>query len=88
MKEHKVIQIEQSELDNFLEKTSEKLVLANFRSREVTSSVVCEILGVTAQTIHNYVKSSKLIPVNPGSGKHYFRLSDVLGVYMRKTNKN
>jgi len=84
MTEHKVIQVEEKDLDGFFERACKKMLLDCFSAREVYTDVVCAILGVTERTIYNYVSDGKMTPLNPGGGKYKFSLADVLAHYMLK----
>jgi hypothetical protein len=75
-----VIQVNQNDLDVFLNKAVERFLKEKYSLVEVYTDVACAIWGVTERTAYNYVKDGKIIPLNQGSSKYRFRLSDVLNL--------
>ena len=77
-----IYQLNEQDLDQILEKKLSKIqkesAFAKFYHKLVGTSTVCDILGVSNVTVCHYVKDKKLVPTNLGSGKHLFRLSEVL----------
>jgi hypothetical protein len=51
---------------------------------QITTSVVAEILCACPQTVLNMAKDGRLNPINPGSSKLRFNLSEVLEYKLRK----
>jgi hypothetical protein len=51
---------------------------------EITTPSVAEILAVCPQTVLNMAKDGRLTPVNKGSSKLRFHLSEVLEYKLRK----
>jgi len=78
--------VSKADLDALLQKASEEILLSRYCSREVSTSTAAEVLGVTTQTVNARVRTGKLLPVNPGSSKYRFRLSDILQIEKHKTN--
>lgn len=78
MTQQTIIQLNESDFDNRLKDISKKMLLENCYSRKISTPAVAEILGVTTQTVSLRVRNGKLLPLNPGSSKYWFRLSDVL----------
>ena len=75
---YKIIQIQQDDLNAFLQKAGEDILLSRYYSRIVTTSTAAEVLGVTTQTINSRVRGGSLRPINPDSSKYRFRLSDIM----------
>lgn len=53
-------------------------VLNKFNGVKVSSKTVCEILGITNQTLSAYVKYEVVKPLNPGSSKLEFDLRTII----------
>lgn len=52
----------------------------NTQKEEVSTKEVAEILGVTEQTIYNYVRNGEIVPTNPDwkiDGTYYFLIEDI-----------
>jgi excisionase family DNA binding protein len=52
---------------------------------EITTPTVAEVLRVSSQTVLNMAKDGRLNPLNAGSSKLRFRLSEVLEYKLKKT---
>lgn len=79
-----VYEIDRSELQAALSAAMAKLVkeqiLDKFSMCYVHSSTVCDIWGITLQTLSSYIKSGMVTPINKGSSKHLFNLADILAM--------
>jgi len=77
-----LLQLKEADLDKVLDKKLSQIqkqsAFSKFYHKLVSTSVVCEIHDVTNVTVSHWVRDRKLTPVNLGSGKHLFRLSEVL----------
>jgi excisionase family DNA binding protein len=51
---------------------------------EITTPTVAEVLSVSTQTVLNMSKDGRIKPINPGSSKLRFRLSEVLEYKLKK----
>ncbi|MDR0714595.1 MAG: helix-turn-helix domain-containing protein [Bacteroidales bacterium] len=94
MKTKTIIEVDQDELysaiesivDSRLSAINEDLWYARFSGERVRSPSACDILKISAQTLSNWVRADKIRPLNIGSSKYEFRLSDILRLRLSKIN--
>lgn len=67
-------------LSDALAKLTREQILDKFSLCYVHSSTVCDIWGITLQTLSSYIKSGIVTPINKGSSKHLFNLADILAM--------
>jgi len=78
MQQTTLIQVNQSDLEEFFAQKAKDVIVEKYAAVEVGVATVCEIWNVSESTVGRYVKENILPPLNPGSSKYRFRLSDVL----------
>lgn len=75
-------------LSDALLKLTEEQILDKFSMCQVHSSTVCDIWGITSQTLSSYVNAGIVVPINKGSSKYLFNLADILAMPNPKRRRN
>ena len=79
--------IDKKDMDAFMRDYSSEMVLAWLTGNRVSTQTVCDILKVSERTLTNWIRDGRLIVLNEGKRAHEFDFSDVVKLFLKKTNK-
>lgn len=70
----------QAAMTDALAKLTREQILDKFSMCQVHSYTVCDIWGISQQTLSSYINSGIITPANKGSSKYLFNLADILSM--------